>query len=544
MAKKILALVLAILMILPLVVACNSDTDSTKKTTTGTTAGKQDENNNQNNQNNQNNNQNNQNNNENNGGDTEIEEDPFKDGKLSINGNDISEYVIVIAADPINSVKYFAEDLAEWIKDITGKTVNIVDDTTAPTAKEIVIGETNRPESTEAIGSGFSQTWHYNVVLNNDKLAIAIDGKGAMTNALNALQRAFANNACNITKGFTNTIVALEDVKDLVMGAVRKDILSDGLHVHKTTQAQIDAWHEHTKNWSGNKENPRSATGIRLDFDTDSSYIRLKLSKTTSSMVLLLNDELVINGYDGSYWQLPESALGKTNRITILMTNVGYTDEWAITELEVDGGAKAVRHKTDLNILFLGDSITEGYNNHGHPASTYTFYTHTFFNAEAVVQGHGGSQLWPDMVDPAMANLYQPDVIIIAMGTNDYSGNSGQSVEWFKDRMNTFLNKVEQVYPNVPIIGITPIRRLSSMSETVDPENNYDKNCVAKANAGYAQALREHNAFVVNGENILSKAEHYADTVHPNEKGFIVYGETLSFLIELEIQDIVKNKKK
>jgi lysophospholipase L1-like esterase len=149
------------------------------------------------------------------------------------------------------------------------------------------------------------------------------------------------------------------------------------------------------------------------------------------------------------------------------------------------------------------------------------------------------------MVDPAMANLYQPDVIIVAMGTNDYSGNRDKSVEWFRNRMDAFLDKVEQVYPNVPIIGITPIRRLLSMDETVNPENNYDKNCVERANKGYALGIQDHGGFVVDGEIILSKVSDYADEIHPNETGFIEYGETLCFLIEDEIARIVaaKNKK-
>ena len=470
-------------------------------------------------------------------------EEEKEDDKLAINGLDISDYVIVVGEDAPNSAKYFAEYLVAWIRTMTGTSLSIVKDSTAATEKEILIGSTNRAESTKAMNITFSQQWTYNAIIENNKLAIAFDHKIGSTNALHALKRAFINSDYDLTEGFSNNAIALEDVKDLVMGAVRKNIESDGLHVHKTTQAQIDAWHAHTASWSGNKENPRSATGIRLDFDTDSSYVYLKLTKNVSNLVFLVNDELVVNGQSTGYISIPEKYLGQVNRITLLMSNVGYTDEWAITDLEVDGGCVIERHKTDLNILFLGDSITEGYNNHGHPASTYTFYTHTYFNAEAVVQGHGGSQLWPDMVDPEMANLYQPDVIIVAMGTNDYSGNSSQSVEWFRARMNTFLDKVQQVYPNVPIIGITPIRRLSSMNANIAPDQNYDTNCVARANAGYALGIKDHNGYVVNGETILSKVEHYADTVHPNEAGFQEYGEVLCFLIEYEIEAIVNAKK-
>ena len=83
------------------------------------------------------------------------------------------------------------------------------------------------------------------------------------------------------------------------------------------------------------------------------------------------------------------------------------------------------------------------------------------------------------------------------------------------------------------------------MDESVNPENNYDKNCVERANKGYALGIQDHGGFVVDGEIILSKVSDYADEIHPNEIGFIEYGETLCFLIEEEIARIVaaKNKK-
>jgi hypothetical protein len=282
MAKKILAITLALLILLPFAVACNSDVDVTidintpTSGTSGTTATTGNNNNNNNGGNTGN--ENNGGNEGGNGGNTTpeeppvFEEDPFKDGKLSIKGNDISEYVIVTPVDPVNSVKYFAEDFADWVKDITGKEIAIVEDTAAPVAKEILIGNTNRPESTQAKASISTEQKSYNgLVTDSGKVAIVFNHKNGSVSALNALQRSFANNKCNVSESFTNTKIELENIKDLVMGAIRKDIEADGLHVHKCTQAQIDAWHAHTASWNGNKENPRSSLGVRIDIDTDSS---------------------------------------------------------------------------------------------------------------------------------------------------------------------------------------------------------------------------------------------------------------------------------
>ena len=471
------------------------------------------------------------------------EPDPFKDGKLSIDNNDISNYVIVIPATPKQEDTRFANDLSAWVKKITGYEITIVNDSAAPTANEIIVGNTSRTESTEISGD-FNATTHYRAVLKDGKIAIKFNKGTGGFSAINAMQRAFANNDCNITEGFTNTSLELEEIKGFVKGAIRSEITDDGLHLYKSTEAQVAAWQQLTatdkyNDWT--RENAHSAIGIRLDFDTDSSYVSLKLSKATSNMVLLLNNELVKSNWSGGIWTVPKNELGKTNRITILMSDVRDTHLWGIQELEIDGGCKITPHKSDLNMLFFGDSITEQFFSGQHSARHYTFYTYTYFNAEAVVQGNGSSQIWSEMIDPDMAELYQPDVIVIALGTNDYSENKTADVDWFENRMDSFLDKLKEVYPEVPIIGITPLRRLLSMNSS-NTESNYDKTCVETACAGYARSYESHGAKVIRGDELLKKPEHYQDTVHPNDEGHLLVGENLCIAIEQDIKQIIKNK--
>ena len=514
--KKVLAVFLCFLMILPLIISCDK-TNTPSNTDAITDAGN---------------------------AETEIETDPdfISQGKLTIKGTDISEYVIVISSEPVDIAKNFAEDLSSWIKEMTGITVPIVSDANHSNGKAIIVGDTTRPESAEAKGTGFAKDKDYNAILKEGSIAVNFKHQKGSTSALNALKRAFVNNRGNITEGFANTSIGLESVKGLISGAIRKEITSDGLHVYKSTQAQLDAWQTHEATWNGNKEKPLTATGIQFDVETDSSYIDLKFSGTYSPMVLFLNNELVSTSWVGGYWKLPDDAIGKTNRITVLMSNAGYTSKWAIKSLEIDGGCKIERHKTDLNMLILGDSITEGINNEGHPEDAYTFQLSTYFNAHALVQGNGAGELWPDMIDPEMKNLFMPDVIIIALGTNDYRNNKGENDKWFENRMDAYLDKLESVYPGVPVIGVTPLRRLRSLNST-NTEVNYDKYCVQVVNGGIAKALQNHNAKVVQGENILSETKHYKDLVHPNRLGHKLYGETLCKLIEQDIKNIINKNK-
>ncbi len=527
MIKKFLAMLLLLALMLPVAVACGNTEDASESNTsqqqTGANTDKSDK----------------------------EEESPlkkievteeFKDGKLSIDGVDISKFVIVIPTDAESRYKIFAKNLAAWIKAVTNHEIAIKDDSAALSQHEIIVGSTNRPESESASGD-LQAKKAYKAVLENGKLAINFRYNAPAENvALNALIRAFANNGCNITEGFTNNNLSLEEIQGLVSGALRTEIKDGGLYVHRSTEGQIEAWRDLTashNDWT--KKNPSAATGIQLDFETDSSYIYLKRSIYTNEFVLLVNNKVVSNSWSGTYYEVSDEDFGKVNRFTILMSNLRDTFNWSIQALEIDGACKIKKHKTDLNMLFLGDSITEGFNCNKQQASTYTFYTSSYFNANAVVQGYGSSQCWTEIIDPALANFYQPDVIIIAMGTNDYGSNRGQSKEWFKNRMDAFLDAIEAVYPDVPIIGVTPLRRLISM-DSYSYENNYDKVCVANANGGYAEAYREHGATVVDGETLLIKTSHYADVLHPNEVGFTVYGENLCKAIEKNIEQIKSDK--
>lgn len=66
---------------------------------------------------------------------------------VTVAGNDITLYKIVIPEDAGKLVRESAEALVKQIKELTGKTLNIVADSTAVSDYEILVGSTNRPAS-------------------------------------------------------------------------------------------------------------------------------------------------------------------------------------------------------------------------------------------------------------------------------------------------------------------------------------------------------------------------------------------------------------
>jgi len=96
--------------------------------------------------------------------------------KVTVNGNDIGLYRVVISRDAPDKIHEAADAFISQIKKLTGKTLPIVTDDTDASEYEILIGESKRPESTamlaeiNADGKGFSR---YFARIYNNKLIIS-----------------------------------------------------------------------------------------------------------------------------------------------------------------------------------------------------------------------------------------------------------------------------------------------------------------------------------------------------------------------------------
>ena len=87
--------------------------------------------------------------------------------KLSKDGK--TDYKIVIAANATTQDEKAADDLAYWLKEMTGATFAVVDDSTSPQQKEISVGKTNRLEAANIAEAKAD--------LGDEGYAIAVKGK-------------------------------------------------------------------------------------------------------------------------------------------------------------------------------------------------------------------------------------------------------------------------------------------------------------------------------------------------------------------------------
>jgi lysophospholipase L1-like esterase len=188
----------------------------------------------------------------------------------------------------------------------------------------------------------------------------------------------------------------------------------------------------------------------------------------------------------------------------------------------------AVAKKSDIDLLFLGDSITDGWR-----------------------WGNGGSQIWPEMYAPRHAANFgigwdriqnvlwrvengeleniQPKVVVLLIGTNN-TGNEddGRPRNTTPEIIAGISNLVRQIQTRLPggkilLLGLFP------RGEKNDPIREQ----VKAVNAGLAGLADDNKIkFLDLGEKFLAQdgtlsRDLFPDLLHPNARGYRIWADAM-----------------
>lgn len=305
---------------------------------------------------------------------------------------------------------------------------------------------------------------------------------------------------------FERKILTNAELLDITFGYVDYEEIDGALRFYKCTREQTDAFWKLSDNlgaWS------LRTTGIRLDFVTSSPYFSFKTVEGTKY-------ELFINGVKDTQIELEigeeffkELSVAKgLNRITLIFPS---HDAGAITDVCLEEGAifHRYKHTFDKKILFIGDSITQGWDT-ACDSNSYAYQITLRYDADTVIFGVGGAY-FHGSIAPTVDN-YHPDVVIIAYGANDY----GKGREALVSNMHEFLDKTLPIYKNSKVVGISPIWYLKA-------NEDFEEFC-ALIRSIYA----EYGVETINGFPLIPHSEDcFADKWHPNDKGYLAYADKL-----------------
>lgn len=305
-----------------------------------------------------------------------------------------------------------------------------------------------------------------------------------------------------------------DQIRAVTTGALFVEEEADGIHFYKCTKRQEAAWYA-IRDTLGART--KTTTGVRLDFHTSSERVTFTTVAGNKFEVhidgVLRRQFLMEEGDPKTATLALTDPLGErraTHRFTLYFPahTVGV-----LASVELDDGATLIPHAYDTGILFLGDSITQGWHSE-YDSFSYANRVSAFFNAESVIQGMGGAVYHESTLDVLP---FEPDTVIVAYGTNDFGYYETQ--DELRLHAGAYLARVLADYRGKRILVVTPIYAKTGAKAM---------GTLADCRRVIREEAERLGLAVVDGLTLVPPTDDIlSDTVHPNDLGFSFYAEGL-----------------
>ena len=308
--------------------------------------------------------------------------------------------------------------------------------------------------------------------------------------------------------------LSIEELKSIYYGGYRFEETDDGyLHAHHYSPEQIEYFRSISEIWYYRS---LSNAGKTLDFITEATELSFEYKLLWIGTIDTI--EIMIDGVIKRVFH--EDEISDMGKISYTMASgkkrvVIYLPADAqilIRNFEINAPVENV--VKGEKVLWMGDSITQGYGPY-RSSHTYVNVANRILNYNVVNQGLGGYRY--DKGSLMDLDGFYPDKIITAFGTNQYMTDGRECVE-------EYYRKLSELYPDVPVISITPLYRIET------PEK------LAKL-VEFSDIIKEvcssyDNITVIDGFSLMGHTQDYLhDAVHPNALGCEMYGRNLADII-------------
>ena len=309
--------------------------------------------------------------------------------------------------------------------------------------------------------------------------------------------------------------LTFEQIKNITVGSVDTEERDGGIFFAKCTKKQLAAWAGKNATLA---KNAAATTGVRLDLHTDSQNISFKVLSGKKYEILV--DGLMFRQYlsakgDVISLELSDPLGNKKDEYRVTVVFPSHDEPAGIEYVELDDGAFVKPHSFDRKILFIGDSITQGWAS-SHDSYSYAYRLSSFFNAESVIQGTGGAYFHEDCFDRID---FDPDVVFMAYGTNDFG--HFKTYDELRAHADAHMALVAEEYKGKKLFYISPIWRNKRDGKAMGSFEGCRNTLIECA---------EKNGFEhIDGLTLVPpRPELFQDEyLHPNDNGFSLYAENL-----------------
>ena len=321
-------------------------------------------------------------------------------------------------------------------------------------------------------------------------------------------------------------LLSLDQIKDITRGCARIEEQDQTFVLMRFTEKQAQAYRD-----IGNEDfyNKTFATaGVRLAFRTDSSKIAFdyRFTRCSSRQFAYFDVYLdgALTGHFGTqglecmtgHIELPIPAA--TEKVEI---HFPWSHGVRLSHVEIDDNSTVTGLHRPHTMICFGDSITHGYDAEM-TSQSYASIVMRRLDLDGMNQGVGGYTFHHESLDPALfEGRTQPDIITIAYGTNDWSGKTNEN---FTRDIDEYFVRLRELYPDVPVLVITPVFRASHYIPTKAGTFEYAREYLANA------AKKHPNTYVLDGDKLVPHLyDCFRDVrLHPNDAGFVTYGASVA----------------
>ncbi len=304
-------------------------------------------------------------------------------------------------------------------------------------------------------------------------------------------------------------------LKKLVWGVVDFNEDKGYLGFNRFSQSQLEYFKSLPQNYMYWYDIATYSCGVNINLKTDATKLcfdyRLPTPRGNNTVDLYIDGALYsvfhLNAPKGKVeFDMPEGK--KTLKIYM---PVDCPIE--IKGFEFNGSYSSVK-SSGKKVLFLGDSITQGFGAHiGSLCFSLTVARELGLNH--IQQGVGGFRYEGGVVNKI--DGFEPDKIVVALGIN-YHDNMSYDYE---SAISEFYERLDKYYNGVPTVVLTPINRIGSHA---NPERlNSLVEFLLKTVAKYP------NIKVIDGAPLVPAVKEFflPDGVHPSTLGYTMYAKNL-----------------
>ncbi|MBQ9760052.1 MAG: SGNH/GDSL hydrolase family protein [Clostridia bacterium] len=312
--------------------------------------------------------------------------------------------------------------------------------------------------------------------------------------------------------------LTFEQIKSVAFGAVCVEQAEDGIHFEKLTKKQISAFADFRASF---RERALTTTGVRLDFCTNSKHLAFSTSRGRKFEVYI--DDLLCRQFDcdelreaGQCAEIELVSPIRPEADTVRVTLIFPSHTVGVLEyLELDDGATVEPHRFDCRMLFIGDSITQGWDSK-YDSFSYAWRVTRFFNAESIIQGIGGAYYHETTFDTL---AFDPDTVIVSLGTNDFA--TYKTIDEMRQHVTAHLDLIAEAYKDTKVFAISPIWRADTEGRAIGSFEDVRRMLI--------EEIEKHGLIHIDGLSLVPHAaEFMADQrLHPNDLGFSLYAENL-----------------